>query len=301
MPTLDRFQKIGHGDGLCARCGRDNETVEHLWWTSKESADKWTDFRYLAENLDAYFPQSNSFIDALDAVFKGRNPAKTIPFVFIMRTIWHERNKASYADQRIRIPLISTLDHIRDALQGEADPYRTMENDPTAPRSISDGDNRHSTERLDPLEDQTRNPLKRARLQGEQNTRCEISERTHRSLHPLPTLTQREHMNALDVASRSQTRTTNRWQSTPQLTLQRFPTSSPISTADRSLLRHSHYVRLPDKMQNARQAHLREGITLRKMRALTTHMSTGVGANRSATCDNMTVYHRQSHLTGSGF
>ncbi|KAL3682430.1 hypothetical protein R1sor_000452 [Riccia sorocarpa] len=126
---------------------------------------------------------------------------------------------------------------------GEADPYRMMENDQTAPRSISDGNNRHSTESLDPLEDKTRNPLEWTRQQGERSMRCEISEKMHRSLHPPPDIDtsrtyerfscglQIANTNEEPVAVDSTTHTTG------------IPTSSPVSTADQSLLRHSYYAK----------------------------------------------------------
>ncbi|KAL3696449.1 hypothetical protein R1sor_010525 [Riccia sorocarpa] len=63
MPTLDRIQKFGHGDGIC-------------------------------------LPPARSLIEAVDIAFRGQNLGKILLFVLILKAIWNERNSATYAQQR---------------------------------------------------------------------------------------------------------------------------------------------------------------------------------------------------------
>ncbi|KAL2603095.1 hypothetical protein R1flu_008782 [Riccia fluitans] len=125
LPTLDRMQKIGHGDGVCARCRSAIETPKHLLWQCKDTADRWKDFRYLTEALPYYIPRAECFIDAVDAAFRGQDPGKIIPFTLITRVAWLDRNQVTYTQQRTRTPVGSTLRFavdVMNSLQWKLDP-----------------------------------------------------------------------------------------------------------------------------------------------------------------------------------
>ncbi|KAL2619902.1 hypothetical protein R1flu_000107 [Riccia fluitans] len=109
IPTLDRMQKIGYGDRVCACCRSAIEMPEHLLWQCKDTADRWRDFRYLTEALPCYIPRTNCFIDAVDAAFKGQDPGKILPFTLITKATWLDRNQVTYAQQRTHTPVGSTL------------------------------------------------------------------------------------------------------------------------------------------------------------------------------------------------
>ncbi|KAL2628550.1 hypothetical protein R1flu_013236 [Riccia fluitans] len=125
LPMLDRMQKIGHGDGVCARCRSAIETPEHLLWQCKDTADRWKDFRYLTEALPCYIPRAECFIDAVDAAFRGQDQGKIIPFTLITRAAWLDRNRMTYMQQRTWTPVSSTLRfavEVMNSLRWKLDP-----------------------------------------------------------------------------------------------------------------------------------------------------------------------------------
>ncbi|KAL3681220.1 hypothetical protein R1sor_024176 [Riccia sorocarpa] len=78
---------------------------------------------YLAPDIDQGMPadddagtRTNNFIDAADTASKGQDLGKLVPFVVIARSLWLERNKATYAHQRTNTPIAALLSHARDIL-----------------------------------------------------------------------------------------------------------------------------------------------------------------------------------------
>ncbi|KAL3676811.1 hypothetical protein R1sor_026759 [Riccia sorocarpa] len=108
LPTMDRAQKWGHGDGMCARCGIACETVDHLFWNCQAARKKWRDVEYLAEGLEASPPLTNNWIEAWDMAFR-KSIACYLTFTACMKAIWTERNHKTYAGTNIHIPLAVSL------------------------------------------------------------------------------------------------------------------------------------------------------------------------------------------------
>ncbi|KAL2620176.1 hypothetical protein R1flu_000381 [Riccia fluitans] len=125
MPMLDRMQKIGHGDGVYARCRSDIETPEHMWWQCRDTSDRWREFRYLTEELSCHIPRSDCFINMVDAAFRGLDMSKIVPFTLLTRAIWLDRNQMTYAQKRVHTPVAITIRFAAEmtkSLRGRFDP-----------------------------------------------------------------------------------------------------------------------------------------------------------------------------------
>ncbi|KAL3700914.1 hypothetical protein R1sor_018936 [Riccia sorocarpa] len=116
MPTLDRIQKFGHADGFCKRSHNKVETAEHLWWNCVKTKAKWRDYRFLTEGLECTLNPANSFISAIDGALKGQNPNKSLPFVFLTKAIWLERNAATYSQRQTSIPVKTSMQNALDTI-----------------------------------------------------------------------------------------------------------------------------------------------------------------------------------------
>ncbi|KAL2643350.1 hypothetical protein R1flu_010937 [Riccia fluitans] len=120
-----RTLKIGHGDGVCARCRIAIEMPEHMWWQCKDTADRWRDFRYLTEALSCHIPRADCFIDTDDAAFRGQDPGKIVPFILLTRATWLDRNQVTYTQQRSHSPVGITLRfgvEVANSLRWKLDP-----------------------------------------------------------------------------------------------------------------------------------------------------------------------------------
>ncbi|KAL2635683.1 hypothetical protein R1flu_007162 [Riccia fluitans] len=119
------WQKIGHGDGVCARCRNAMETPEHLLWQCRDTVDRWRDFRFLTEDLSCHIPCTACFIDTVDAAFRGQDPGKQVPFALLTRETWLDRNQVTYAQQRTHMPVSITLKfavEMLNSLRGKLEP-----------------------------------------------------------------------------------------------------------------------------------------------------------------------------------
>ncbi|KAL2629367.1 hypothetical protein R1flu_014053 [Riccia fluitans] len=146
IPTLNRMQKIGHGDGVCTHCRNAIETPEHLLWQCKDTVERWRDLRYLTERLSCHITQADCFIDAVDAAFRGQDPGKLVPFTLMTRATWLDRNQMTYAQQRQCTPVSITLKRaveVMDTLRWRLDPStKTARKLETAEKTIQIAANR---------------------------------------------------------------------------------------------------------------------------------------------------------------
>ncbi|KAL3688832.1 hypothetical protein R1sor_015141 [Riccia sorocarpa] len=115
LPTLERAVKWRpEGTATCTRCTSEPENLSHLFWRCSKARRVWSDFAYLAEGLPASPARPADFLAAIDAAFHGNSPAKYVPFVGLLRTIWISRNSEVYSGRQNAPPLVLTLRQILD-------------------------------------------------------------------------------------------------------------------------------------------------------------------------------------------
>ncbi|KAL3676392.1 hypothetical protein R1sor_026340 [Riccia sorocarpa] len=128
IPTYERTQKWGHGDGRCSRCELAIETVEHLFWTCPRAKTKWENLRYLADGLTSCPPREATFLAAMDAAFNKNLPERYLLFVAEMKSIWRERNAQCDSNQNLNLPSSVTIrlapDMTTARLMGRSEEHR---------------------------------------------------------------------------------------------------------------------------------------------------------------------------------
>ncbi|KAL3677633.1 hypothetical protein R1sor_027581 [Riccia sorocarpa] len=119
LPTAERTLKWGHGDGICARCGTQIETVDHLFWKCRHARERWEDFGYLAEGLVGCPPRARLFLEAFDDAFRENVPAAYMSFVENMTAIWSDRNTKCYTGRTSRIPCSVSINALEAMAQAQ--------------------------------------------------------------------------------------------------------------------------------------------------------------------------------------
>ncbi|KAL3697211.1 hypothetical protein R1sor_011287 [Riccia sorocarpa] len=102
------------GDPTCVRCGGEMETATHLFWTCDKARNTWRDFRFLAEGLSCLLPTPRNLLAVVDAAFAQNRPARYLPFVAILKSIWRERNTRTYEGRNLNIPIRVSLELAMD-------------------------------------------------------------------------------------------------------------------------------------------------------------------------------------------
>ncbi|KAL3693803.1 hypothetical protein R1sor_007454 [Riccia sorocarpa] len=116
LPTLDRIQKFGHGDGICKCCRTAPETPIHLLWECQAAHDKWRELRYLTASLSCETPSAASFWEFLDKSFSSKNPATYFLVMATLRLIWLGRNAMTYSTTRSHPPITVSITMAKEAL-----------------------------------------------------------------------------------------------------------------------------------------------------------------------------------------
>ncbi|KAL3680354.1 hypothetical protein R1sor_023310 [Riccia sorocarpa] len=115
LPTLARAKKWRpDGDPTCVRCGGETETATHLFWTCDKARNTWRDFSFLAEGLSCLLPNPRNLLAVVDAAFAQNRPARYLPFVAILKSIWRERNTRTYQGRNLNIPIRVSLELAMD-------------------------------------------------------------------------------------------------------------------------------------------------------------------------------------------
>ncbi|KAL3678141.1 hypothetical protein R1sor_021097 [Riccia sorocarpa] len=92
------------------------ETAEHLLWLCLHTRLKWNDLRYITEGLQCHIPLKPSFIDAFDYAFQNQSPSRYTMFNEMTRTVWRERNEATFTRHRRSVPLSLILTKSLDVI-----------------------------------------------------------------------------------------------------------------------------------------------------------------------------------------
>ncbi|KAL3675948.1 hypothetical protein R1sor_025896 [Riccia sorocarpa] len=104
LPTQQRGNRWGKGDGKCKRCQQDVEDEEHIFWFCTEAKKKWIDFSYIVDGLGIKLQPIPGFLALIDEVLNSQNAAKLFLGLSVLKAIWLERNSISYAEVFKEIP-----------------------------------------------------------------------------------------------------------------------------------------------------------------------------------------------------
>ncbi|KAL3695157.1 hypothetical protein R1sor_008808 [Riccia sorocarpa] len=103
IPTLERIEMWGHGDGKCMRCHNAKETIDHLLIDCPESQKGWNEWKQQSGSDMRHL--TGDFIDRLDVAWKHSSWAHAAILLKLIWNIWMDRNASTYNAQQRTTPI----------------------------------------------------------------------------------------------------------------------------------------------------------------------------------------------------